>query len=327
MANHSVRAQAALLCACREHLHPLHLLHQTGSLLGGNAASAFALAGARAAGAAGLGQAVAVAQDTLQAQFELLDTPATPAPESSLLTKLAGCLAGPAPQRPVEELFAAICVQAHALYEGDWPPEIAFKLVKLIAPPRRIPADPYSLSAEVDFATRKPTVYLGIHAPTFGPATFSAIPRVLAHECVCHLAGRPLGVVDNHSAFSEGLMDWAAIEYLTTWIPYLPCISAAGAATHARMLSDLSTSLPNRHSGARATGYYAADLLLMSLRDLERYEARMAVADLAIALNRLDVPLERKTAWVLDLAIGEVSPADPNVQAALRGCGQVVDIL
>ena len=328
MGDHSVRAQAALLCACREYLQPLDLLRQTGSLLGGSAVPAFALAGASATGVTPLGPAVAAARATLQVQLGVLQTPATTAIESALLGNLAGCLAAPFPERPVDELFPAICTFAETLYEGEWPPEIAFKLVTRMEPPRRTLTDPYSLSAEVDFASTTPTVYLGIHPPTFGPATFSAIPRVLAHECVCHLGGRPCGVVDNHSAFSEGLMDWAAMEYLATWLPYLPCVSVAGASTHATALSDLSKSIPNRHSGARATGYYAAERLLASLPDLEqRHEARMAVADFAIALNQRDVALEDKTAWVVDLAIGVLSPNEPSVQAALRGCGAVDDVL
>ena len=328
MGDHSVQAQAALLCACRECLQPLDLLRQTGSLLGGSAVPAFGMAGASATGETTLDSAVAAARATLQAQLGTLQTPATTAIESTLLTKLADCLDAPFPEQPVDEFFTAICGFSEQLYEGVWPSGIAFKLVTRMEPPKRTPSDPYSLSAEVDFAGTTPTVYLGIHQATFGPATFSAIPRVLAHECVCHLAGQPYGVVDNHSAFSEGLMDWAAMEYLTSWLPYLPCVSVAGASTHATALSNLSKSIPNRHSGARATGYYAAERLLASLPDLEqRYEARMAVADFAIALNRRDIALEEKTAWVVDLANHVLSPSEPSVQAALKGCGSVDDVL
>jgi hypothetical protein len=67
-------------------------------------------------------------------------------------------------------------------------------------------------------------VELLIHLPRFDLAGLTLVPRILAHELICHIAARHTGnwvdtpVPDVRTFFSEGFMDRAAWRLFMTWL-------------------------------------------------------------------------------------------------------------
>ena len=217
---------------------------------------------------------------------------------------------------PFQHFFTRISTLSKTVYGEAW--RAATLQVGHIGRPPREGRDPYAVTAVTpwppdEFSTE---VHLHIHPERFGPAAFAALPMLLVHECVCHVAARQDRAA-NDSTFAEGLLDWVAYRYLEVWAVKLDRELAPAARQHAESLRDVLVTADTPEGWARRVGHRAAENLRVWFEtecDLDPLESPLKVAKLAVELNKVDRPLADKDAFVSVLG----PPVPPSVAHALR---------
>lgn len=229
---------------------------------------------------------------------ELRDRPGREACGRAVLERLLHACDANALEDPLEAMARYVDACCVASYGHDWP-EVEVAIATRGEHPRG-EADPYGITGLALPAADGMQVRLQIHVESFGAAALAAVPVVLAHECVCHVATRPRGQADNESFFAEGFMDWAASYYLRAWDDRLPGALPAMSRTHAERLLSVLTRAPSPAATARIAGRRRAEGLVHALRShhgMEEGDAGAQVARLAVGLNVADVRAGRREAW------------------------------
>jgi hypothetical protein len=225
-------------------------------------------------------------------------------------------------------IFQFVASRAQTLYDGRWPP-VEFFVRRFTHPPLR--RDRYGITAEtVPSAAGSPlSVILKIDPRAFGPDAFAAMPALLAHECVCHVAARPVGTVDNLSVFAEGFMDWAADFFGQMWRVDLGALGPATQEHAPRIFEAIAQSAP-QGAAVRNLGRRSAHRLTQRLQrhhGLSPDAANAATANFAVRLNLVDEPILRKDKLVRDLDREGEGPLADHVLEALRGLRDSADVL
>jgi hypothetical protein len=257
---------------------------------------------------------------------EWLNNPATTAADERALLEETYelCMAATA-----EDPFAAIFTPFQALLTevyGEDCPKPALMLDDLPAHPRDTP-DLYAVLAKTTPATPTavPVVTLMIYPNGLGPATFAALPGLLAHECICHVPAKQ-DRVKNDSSFAEGFADWAAQYFFDGSIVHLLPELSAAAKTHSGPFGELFASPMTKAGRARRLGRLAADHLVALTtaelgvsdleaaaivarvaRDLNRHQASIAAKDLLVAKF---LALKQPHAFLSEVLKGERPAAD-----------------
>lgn len=237
-----------------------------------------------------------------------------------LLTELQALMRRACGSDPFREIFAGICALAGALYGPAWRPA-TLGVAHIRSHPRggTSPLDPYAVTATTPWPPdeAQAAVELHIFCDEFGPAAYAALPMLLTHECVCHVAARQ-DRAKNDSAFAEGFLDWAAYFFLDQWAGKLDIAFAPAVRRHARELRHVLTRRTDTAEGrARLVGHEAAETLLAWFERTCRLgtdESRLRVAQLAVQLNLIDRPLRDKDHFVSRLG----SPIPPDLEAVLQ---------
>ncbi len=318
-------ARGSLLRACSTRLAQLHDLSFAFASVDGAIKDL-----AKAAGVARVAASDTVAVRDAVGQWrssiaEWLSNPGTTATEErALLEEIHElCMAATA-EDPFAAIFTPLCALSAEVYGEDWPkPELM--LDDLPAHPRN-PPDLYAVVAKAT-PTAAPIVTLLIYPNSLGPATFAALPGLLAHECICHVPAKQ-DRVKNDSSFAEGFMDWAAQYFFDGSIArLLPELSAAAKA-HAGPFGDLFASPLTKEGRARRLGRLAADhLVALTIAELgvSDLEAAAIVARVARDLNRHRASITDK-----DLRIAKVlALAEPCVPLSqvLKGERSAADLI
>jgi hypothetical protein len=220
---------------------------------------------------------------------------------------------------PFQRLFERISERAKGLYGAAWRPA-TLTLAHVRSHPRSaaVAQDPYVVTARTPWPGDAETsaVQLLIFCDAFGPAAYAALPILLVHECVCHVAARQ-DAVKNDSIFAEGLLDWVAYHFLDIWAGTIDQGLSPAARMHAQKLRDLLTQ-PNTPAGrARQLGHVSAETLrawFESSCDYPPHAAKARVSVLAVELNQVNRPLTEKDVFVSKLS----DPFPPDLEAALR---------
>jgi hypothetical protein len=325
-----VLSRAVLMRACAGWLGPLIDLVAAGRVAARDAVSGLGIAAACAAQAGDDAEAVDRATKAWASRLDEALRATSDAYEARVLSGLRVSIEEAHMGDPFAELFETVTERAAYLYEGCWP-EVSFSVTHRAGPPRD-GKDAYGVVALVMPAGHdRPAaqVRLGLHPASLGPATYAALPAVLTHECVCHVAARQRGEIDNESWFAEGFMDWASSYYLAAWAAAFGPLGTI-AEEHAGPLFDAIANGAPGLAVARRRGRRAAQHVA---RSLERHhgwlrgESDAAVARLAVAMNLVDVSLARKDAYVGRINIAADEPLDGPLVEALRGGRSADDLL
>jgi hypothetical protein len=221
---------------------------------------------------------------------------------------------------PFRRMFEQINRYAGAIYGEGWRPP-TLMLAHILGHPRSSTPkdDPYVVTAmctpssgDADIAA----VQLLICCDEFGPAAYAAVPSLLVHELVCHVAAKQ-DLVKNDSVFAEGLMDWAAYYYLDMWASKIDAGLSQAARMHAQKLRDLLVKHGTAEGRARKLGHAGAETLRTWFEcefDRDADEAKATVSWLAVRLNQVDRPLVEKEVFVTKLS----DPMPPDLETALR---------
>jgi hypothetical protein len=290
-------ARGSLLRACSTRLAQLHDLSFIYASVGGAIKDLAKVAGVAQAAASDM---VAVREAVGQWRSSIADwlnNPGTTATEERVLLEEIHelCMAATA-ENPFAAIFAPLCALSAEVYGEDCPkPELM--LDDLLAHPRD-PPDLYAVLAKVTPATpaAAPVVTLMIYPNGLGPATFAALPGLLAHECICHVPAKQ-DRVKNDSSFAEGFMDWAAQYFFDGSIAHLLPELSAAAKAHAGPFGELFASPRTQEGRARRLGRLAADhLVALTIEELgiSDLEAAAIVARVARDLNRHQAPITAK---------------------------------
>src|SRR5262249_51269643 len=232
------------------------------------------------------------------------------------LRELAGSVCA---DDPITGIFTRIESLAGQIYGEAWRPATL-----TLAPLARHPLgldldrDPYAVTAEISWPPEPPPaeVVLWIY-DGFGPAAYAAIPILLIHECVCHVAAGQ-EKAKNDSQFAEGFLDWVGYHFLRLWATKLDPLSASAAEDHAERLGQLrADQVSPEVRRARKLGRQAAGDLLswfQSECQMEREESCHRVALLAVELNLARRPIAAKDQFVSLLAL----PFPPEVAEKLH---------
>jgi hypothetical protein len=217
---------------------------------------------------------------------------------------------------PFQQIFGRISALSEIVYGDAW--RAATLQVGHIGRPPREGRDPYAVTAVTLWPPDESgmEVHLHIHPDRFGPAAFAALPMLLVHECVCHVAARQDRAA-NDSTFAEGLLDWVAYRYLEYWAVKLDRELAPAARKHAESLRDVLTRADTPEGWARRVGHRAAEHLRVWFEtecDQDPLESPLMVARLAVELNKVDRSLADKDAFVSMLG----PPVPPLAAQALR---------
>jgi hypothetical protein len=217
---------------------------------------------------------------------------------------------------PFQQLFARIAALSSVVYGDAW--RSATLQVGHIGRPPREGRDPYAVTAVTPWPPDKSgmEVRLHIHPDRFGPAAFAALPMLLVHECVCHVAARQDRAA-NDSTFAEGLLDWVAYRYLEYWAVKLDRELAPAARKHAESLRVVLAGADTPEGWARRVGHHAAEYLRAWFEaecEHDPLESPLRVAQLAVELNKVDRSLADKDIFVSMLG----PPVPPILGAALR---------
>lgn len=253
----------------------------------------------------------------------------------AVLNKVYELCAAAADEDPIRNLFDVLESGARATYEavytGAWR-NATLSLSALMALPYAEGGEhPYGIAASCDVA--KAMVELHIFPDGLGPAAFAALPRLLSHECVCHVAARQTDNISiSTSVFAEGFMDWTAKTlFEDVWIDALDCDFAPAAKQHARQIEEYLAPRLTRGGATRRAGWRAADTAVAwyaNAAPKPSSAARIAVAILAINLNTVEAPLRKKNALVERL---EDSPYGQQfadlLKAALKDPSRAADLL
>jgi hypothetical protein len=225
----------------------------------------------------------------------------------------------------IETCFAQICKLGLDIYG---PKEWQQPILKLAAAGRWSgdAGDPYRMTARTERGLTGPaTITLTLHLDHFGPESYAALPRLLAHECLSHaVGGHPPRYAHNDSIFAEGWVDWAVGEIFAHWIRRRDREFAEIAIQHGRALTE---QLMQRDSGwTQIIGHDLADKISLWLgTELgDDTVGRVAAARLAFALNLASGSLLIKDEITQQLAaasnsrLAEVTLAWQRGQAAAR---------
>ena len=235
--------------------------------------------------------------------------------EREVLREVGELIRQATPEDPYERLFVAVVDHAAAVYRDSWP-GCVLDVAKLIEAPRE-GRDPYGVAAGTR-SSPTPMIELMLWDDGLGPATWAAVPAVLVHEAVCHVAARQGGKIDNTSPFAEGFMHWAACWFFFNWVDSLDEALAQAAREHAGPLWSALTPPASSAGAARRRGARAAGRLagwLVGGRGLARVEAEMQVARLAVALNQEEQSLALKDHFVARINSGP----DRDLEQCLGG--------
>jgi len=318
-------ARGALLSACATRLAQLYdLSFAYASVLGALNDLAKAAGAARAAASDG----VAVSDAAYRwggAISEWLDSPDTTAVDERLLLEEALALSATAESvDPFRTLFAAVGELAVGVYGDRWPSPV-LRLNDLPAHPRN-PPDHYAITAKTT-PTDPPAVTLMVHPTGFGPASFAAVPCLLAHECICHVPAKQ-DRVKNDSRFAEGLMDWTASYVFDASVAHiLPDLSEAAKA-HSGAFRELFATATTPEGRARRFGHIAANhLVVLTMDDLDvsQAEAERIVARVARDLNCVQAPIDKKD--LLTAKLLGLSEPTPLLSDVLKGVRPAADLL
>jgi len=219
---------------------------------------------------------------------------------------------------PFHRIFTAITEHASALYGDAWR-NATLGVAHIGSHPRgdSSRSDPYVVTAMTPWPPKIPeaVVELHIYHDDFGPAAFAALPILLTHECVCHVAARQ-DKASNDSTFAEGLLDWVAYVFHEQWVGKLDVELAPAARRHADVLRTVLCRQTDSAEGrARRIGHEAAETLRSWFEDQcghSPHESKLAVAQLGVQLNKVNRPLAEKDhfvsllGWPLPPALEEV---------------------
>jgi hypothetical protein len=282
-------ARGSLLRACSTRLAQLHDLSFAYASVDGaikDLAKAAGVAEAAASDTVAVREAVGQWRSSIA---DWLNNPGTTTTdERELLEEVYALCTAATAEDPFAAIFAPLCALSAEVYGADCPkPELM--LDDLPSHPRN-PPDLYAVLAKATLAT--PTVAsivtLMIYPNGLGPATFAALPGLLAHECIAHVPAEQ-DRVKNDSSFAEGFMDWAARYFFDGSISHLLPELSAVAKTHVGPFSELFASPLTKEGRARRLGRLAADhLVALTIAELgvSDIEAAAIVARLARDLNR-----------------------------------------
>lgn len=245
----------------------------------------------------------------------------TKPPDAELLTDLARLAEDAVVQDPFARMLERVNDLAAREYGRGWrKPELS--LARVTENPSRpvYPVDPYPITGST-FHKPKLTVELVLDPDGFGPATYAAMPMVLVHECVCHVAAAQRGETCNESTFAEGFMDYAAQYFFDAWIGRIDRDLAPAAREHAPELVHKYLQPGNPDADVRQDGLRAARKLRAWLESPDGLNLRptsgpTAVADLAVDLNRVNEKLIKKDQLVATL---NQPSYPPEVQSVLKG--------
>jgi hypothetical protein len=261
--------------------------------------------------------AVAAARGTVSGIVaERLRVPSLSTVERSLLEHMAATIPDAVADDPFEALLRDIGELSRDIYRDAWiPPRLELAWRRRHPRPNLPVRDPYALTAST-YAAGSPTIEVSILVQRFGPAGYAAVPALLVHECVCHVAARQAGEVDNTSTFAEGFMDWVAGYFLEAWMALIDEGLANAALVHGYALRAILSETDSDASAARLEGSRGArDLAITLERDvgISHFEALARTARLGIELNVVDVPLPYKDAFIARIR----RPADRHMVDAL----------
>ena len=240
-----------------------------------------------------------------------------------LLTQLQRRLEQVCGEDPFGRMLRAVEQQARELYGERWRPaalSLAHRRSHPRGSPRMAEPDPYPVSAMTPWPPGPDGAQVELHivCDAFGPAVYAALPTLLTHECVCHVPARQ-DEAKNDSEFAEGLLDWAAYEYLWRWAMKLDAELGPTVRKHAERLKGvLDGDISTKAGTARLCGHDAARKLegwFETECGMSPYESRNHVLLLAIELNVADRPLKLKNNLVSKLRV----PLPPYLDKALRG--------
>jgi hypothetical protein len=237
-----------------------------------------------------------------------------------LLAELRKLARGASAEDPFAALFARVEAMASDLYGAAWRPA-TLTVAHLRKHPRGSDRsrDPYAVTALTPWPPEPPPaqIELLIYDDGFGPAAYAAIPILLIHECVCHVAAGQ-EKAKNDSQFAEGFLDWVGHHFLRIWAARLDPLSATATEEHAQRLGRMPFHGDTpRERMARSLGKQAAGDLLswfQSECQMRRDEGCHRVAALAVELNRAKRPIADKDHFVSLLRL----PFPPAVARKLR---------
>jgi hypothetical protein len=302
-------ARAALLRACATRIAQLYDLSFAYESIDGtikDLAKAAAVAQSAVSDEAAVADAIRRWDAAVRDWLELPTTAARD--ECSLLHDVLELSASAKATDPFDALFQAISDLGSDVYGDQWPTP-TLKLNDLHAHPRD-PPDPYAITAKTSLTTAKtsltepPMVTLLVYPNGLGPATFAAIPCLLAHECICHVPAKQ-DRVKNNSAFAEGFMDWAASYFFQSAVAHLlPDLSGAARA-HSGPFGDLFARPTTKEGRTRRFGHLAANNLVTFTIDelhVSDLEALAIVARVARDLNCVPAAVDVKDLLVAGIA-------------------------
>jgi hypothetical protein len=145
------------------------------------------------------------------------------------------------------------------------------------------------------------SVVLRVWLRGFGPAAYCAIPRLFAHECVCHVPARQRGAVKNTSTFAEGYMDWVAGHLVRGWLPAIaPGFETAARFHGVAFMAELARARTDEAEARRIGTDAASELSTWFQKDagLPFAVADATVAALGVELNLVNAGLEVKDRFV-----------------------------
>jgi len=252
-----------------------------------------------------------------------------------LLTELKELARSARSDDPFRAIFASVESQARHLYGPAWRPATLSVAHARSHPRSGSPTpDPYAVTATTPWPPDPvgAEIELHIYCDKFGPAAFAAVPMLLTHECVCHVAARQ-DRARNDSAFAEGFLDWAAYHFFGMWAGKLDPQMAPAARKHAERLKQVLTARSETKEGrARLVGHGAAEDLRVWFEveyGWSSDESQTQAARLAVELNKVDRPLAAKDHFGSMLSW----PLPPNVARALDqwvdgtiDTGQLLDV-
>ncbi len=287
-------ARASLLRACAERLAQLHDLTFAYASVEGvvkDLAKAAGVATALQTDHAAVTAAIGAWREDIASW---LSNPATTAPEErQLLTEVDMLCASATAADAFDEIFQAVCSVGEDVYGTSWSAP-SLMLDDIPAHPRT-PPDDYAIGGQT-IPTQPPLVKLFVFSDGLGPATFAALPCLLAHECISHVPAQQ-DRVKNDSSFAEGFMDWVARYLLRESLGHLFSYLGAAVSAHADAFASVFESPQTREGRARRLGHMAAEnLVRLAVTELgmSTVEARVAVARVGRDLNLVQAKLDKK---------------------------------
>jgi hypothetical protein len=326
-----IAARASLLVASG-----IHLANYVEGPLGGDGRAALdsALSELWSAAKVACGQAsiaagiAAATVDWQERLYRLRDDAAREVSGIAVIEELLASCARAGTADALERLIAGIVEPCAELYGDSWR-DLVVEVGSWKNHPRR-EDDPYGISSIASVGEEQAQVRLQIHVETFGPAALAALAGAMAHECVCHVAARPLEPGGNESPFAEGFMDWAASYYLCIWAADLPgelgLIVEGHHARHGAILVRGSSAAAVARKGGRRAAQRLA-LRLQRHHGIEQAAACALVAGFAVRMNLAEVRRARKDGWATVLSTQAEGPLSARELECVEGERPPEDLL